>query len=208
MSTLISPGIKAVVLDIFGTVLRIQNPVRPYRQLQALMAAHGRSALQDDAIRMMTVNVGMIGLAIEEGLPANQRELIRIEKDLFDELARIQPFEDVAPVLKELKHRGLDVGVCSNLAKPYGVPVHLHLPGLDVYSLSYEVGYAKPDERIYAHALHHLKVRPEEVLFIGDTPEADFYGPRRFGMSSCLLDRAGKHPEIQPSIRSLHELVG
>lgn len=207
MSTLISPSIKAVVLDIFGTALRIQNPVRPYRQLQALMAAHGRSALQDDAIRMMTVNVGMIGFAIQEGLPAIHQELIRIEKDLFDELARIQPFEDVAPVLAELKHRGLAVGVCSNLAKPYGVPVRLHFPGLDAYSLSYEVGYTKPDERIYEHALHHLRVRPEEVLFIGDTPVADFYGPREFGMSSCLLDRLGKYPDIQPSIRSLHELV-
>lgn len=207
MSALLSPGIKAVVLDIFGTLLKIQSPVRPYRQLQALMAAHGRSVLQDDAIRMMTLDVGMIGFAIQEGLPADQLELIKIEKNLLDELARIRPFEDVAPVLAELKHRGFAVGICSNLAKPYGVPVHLHFPGLDAYSFSYEVGYAKPDERIYAHAVHHLKVRPEEVLFIGDTPEADFYGPRRFGMSSCLLDRAGKHPDIQPSIRSLLELV-
>jgi putative hydrolase of the HAD superfamily len=37
--------------------------------------------------------------------------------------------------------------------------------------LSCEVGYAKPDPRIYAIALHSVRADPADALFIDDTPE-------------------------------------
>ncbi|MCX5421949.1 HAD family phosphatase [Streptomyces sp. NBC_00078] len=41
---------------------------------------------------------------------------------------------------------------------------------VDAIVLSCEVGYAKPDPRIYAAALQCLGARPAETLFIDDTP--------------------------------------
>ncbi|WBP92166.1 HAD family hydrolase [Kitasatospora cathayae] len=41
---------------------------------------------------------------------------------------------------------------------------------VDAIVLSCEVGYAKPDPRIYAAALQRVGARPAETLFIDDTP--------------------------------------
>ncbi|CAM4242365.1 HAD family phosphatase [Nocardia ninae] len=41
---------------------------------------------------------------------------------------------------------------------------------VDAIVLSCEVGYAKPDPRIYIAALQRVGARPEEALFIDDTP--------------------------------------
>ncbi|MFF9478035.1 HAD family hydrolase [Streptomyces sp. NPDC014733] len=41
---------------------------------------------------------------------------------------------------------------------------------VDAIVLSYEVGYSKPDPRIYASALQRVGSRPAETLFIDDTP--------------------------------------
>ena len=41
----------------------------------------------------------------------------------------------------------------------------------DTVVLSCEVGYAKPDPRIYAIALHSVRADPADALFIDDTPE-------------------------------------
>ncbi|MGW0477257.1 HAD-IA family hydrolase [Streptomyces coeruleorubidus] len=41
---------------------------------------------------------------------------------------------------------------------------------VDTLVLSYEVGFAKPDPRIYTVALQRLGADPADVLFIDDTP--------------------------------------
>ena len=45
-----------------------------------------------------------------------------------------------------------------------------HLDLVDAVVLSCEVGYAKPDPRIYLAALRRVGTRPARTLFIDDTP--------------------------------------
>lgn len=52
----------------------------------------------------------------------------------------------------------------------------------DAIVLSCEVGYAKPDPRIYAAALQRVGSRPAETLFIDDTP-GHVASARTFGMT-------------------------
>ncbi len=54
----------------------------------------------------------------------------------------------------------------------------------DAIVLSFEAGVTKPDEKIYRIALRNLKVKPEEVLFVGDDFENDVKVPRRVGMKT------------------------
>ena len=72
---------------------------------------------------------------------------------------------------------------------PYGKVVSSLLPTLDVYAWSYEVGAIKPEPQIYQYLIDQLGCHAKEVLFIGDTPLADFSGPNEFGMSAHLIDR-------------------
>ncbi|MFD2369154.1 HAD family hydrolase [Brevibacillus sp. GCM10020057] len=60
--------------------------------------------------------------------------------------------------------------------------------------LSELIGYHKPDPRIYAAVLETLQVTPEQVLFVGDSWEADVAGPIDAGLSAVWINPQGKQP--------------
>ncbi|BBL69320.1 HAD family hydrolase [Methanoculleus chikugoensis] len=55
---------------------------------------------------------------------------------------------------------------------------------------SSDLGYQKPDPRIYAAALGRIGLSAPEVLFIGDNPENDVDAPRRLGMQALHVEEA------------------
>ncbi|ABN58111.1 MULTISPECIES: HAD family hydrolase [Methanoculleus] len=55
---------------------------------------------------------------------------------------------------------------------------------------SSDLGYQKPDDRIYAAALERMRLSAPEVLFIGDNAENDVDAPRRFGMQALHVEEA------------------
>lgn len=57
------------------------------------------------------------------------------------------------------------------------------------------IGYHKPDPRIYATAVEQLGVVPEQVLFVGDTWEADVAGAMDAGFSAVWINPQGKKPK-------------
>jgi putative hydrolase of the HAD superfamily len=86
------------------------------------------------------------------------------------------------------------LAVVSNTHTPTLVPNHLAAMGLseamDAVVLSVEVGRRKPHPAIYQAALDRLGIEARDAVFVGDTFEADFAGPRRAGMDAVLIDPA------------------
>lgn len=79
--------------------------------------------------------------------------------------------------------------MCSNLSVDYAPALNMHpdlSPAFTV--LSFEVGYVKPDPEIYGIVLSRAGLRPDQVLFVGDTPAADIEGPRQAGMRGMHID--------------------
>ncbi len=102
-------------------------------------------------------------------------------------------------VLEELKKRGLRLAVVSNwdVLLPRVLASMGLLPYFDAVFASAALGVKKPDPAIYAHALKALGVEPEEVLFVGDRPDADVEVPRQLGMQALLVDpRTGIVPVL------------
>jgi putative hydrolase of the HAD superfamily len=60
---------------------------------------------------------------------------------------------------------------------------------LDVTVFSYQLGFRKPDPRIYTHALTAVGVRPEDAFFVGDGGSDEHRGARAIGMSAVLVTR-------------------
>jgi len=61
--------------------------------------------------------------------------------------------------------------------------------------VSEEAGYRKPDPRIFQDALEATGLAaPEQVMFVGDNPEADIDGARRFGMKAAWVRRGRPYP--------------
>jgi len=90
-------------------------------------------------------------------------------------------------LLESLRGLGLRLGLVSNAIDP---PWLLHrdlaelgvAKRLDVAVFSSEVGYRKPDPRIFQAALQRLDVAPERALFVGDRLYEDVRGAGGLGM--------------------------
>lgn len=203
---MLQSGVKAVIFDVFGTLVRIGDKRHPYRQLQALMLRHGRAPRPEDATRMMTLDTGLAGLTKAFGVTIPAHELADIEADLYQELPTIGLYPETLSTLASLREAGLKLAICSNLAAPYAIAPKLLLPPMDAYAWSFALGAVKPDARLYRYLCEELQCDPAEALFVGDTPAADFDGPRSFGMQACLIDRNGSR-SVRPSIENLSDIL-
>jgi len=95
-------------------------------------------------------------------------------------------------LLRELRGRGLKLGVISNTLQPGRyLDDSLARKGLleffpaRIYSS--EVRVAKPHPAIFRAALAALDVPPERALHVGDRPEADVAGAHGVGMKAVLI---------------------
>ena len=61
--------------------------------------------------------------------------------------------------------------------------------------VSQDVGYRKPDARIFRDALEATGLTaPEHAMFVGDNPAADIDGAKRFGMQTAWIRRGRRYP--------------
>jgi putative hydrolase of the HAD superfamily len=120
-------------------------------------------------------------------------------------------YDDTLPTLKELKNRGLILGLVSNVVQDMeSTYSELGLqPYLDFKVTSSEVGFDKPQPEIFMAALEKAHVKPEESIYVGDQYHLDIVGARGVGIKAVLIDRNDYSPEITdcPRIRSLTEIT-
>jgi HAD superfamily hydrolase (TIGR01549 family) len=85
------------------------------------------------------------------------------------------PYDDTAPVLRELAARSVPVGIVSDIV--WDLRRDIAAQGLadtvQSYSLSYLLGCEKPDPRMFATACDELGVDPRRTLMVGDNPARD-----------------------------------
>jgi putative hydrolase of the HAD superfamily len=124
-------------------------------------------------------------------------------------------YPDAAPALRALRRAGLSIGVCSNWG--WELDAFLRQVGLltlvDVAVTSARAGARKPHPRIYAHTAAALGVRPDEVVFVGDSWGPDVQGPRQAGMTAVHLwredERAGQTaPDLGDGAHRINDLAG
>ena len=82
------------------------------------------------------------------------------------------PFPDTESVLRELKHRGVKVGVVSNVAEDLR-PVfaeHGWADLVDGFAHSFDLGVEKPDPKLFLAACAAIGTDPGKTLVVGDHP--------------------------------------
>lgn len=200
---------KAVVFDVFGTMAWIRDKRRPYVKLLELLVRAGRKPQQDDGSRLMSENVGLAGAAHLLGVDIPASALAALEIELYAELCTIELYPETVSTLTSLRNAGIKIGLCSNLAAPYAVPIKFLLPfTLDAYAWSFESGAVKPDQLIYKKVCQSLGTDPEQVVMVGDTFEADYNGPRNYGMQAAFLDRRGLNTHVvEHQLKTLDDIL-
>jgi putative hydrolase of the HAD superfamily len=112
-------------------------------------------------------------------------------------------FEDVVPVLEELRAAELRIAVVSNGIRDLTEFVAHHQLDVDVIVDSRSHGRVKPHPTIFLAALDALAVVPAEAVMVGDSLEEDYEGARALGMRAILVDRENRHPQFEERLTDL-----
>ena len=191
-------SVRAVLFDFSGTLASLEHRDHWFDGMD-LDAA--RRAQVMDRMTHPTASVRHDAWEHRDLDPALHREAylhVLRESGLADEDAEavyarcIDPAEwdvypDTVPVLAALRDTGIRTAVVSNIAWDIRAVLVPAGAEADEYVLSYEVGAAKPDRRIFSAALSRLGVDAAATLMVGDSEENDG-AARELGCAFALVD--------------------
>ena len=116
-------------------------------------------------------------------------------------------YDDVTEALADLRAADLRIGLVSKSARDVREFARHHGLDVDAGISSFHHGRTKPHASIFRAVLDLLGVEPDEAAMVGDTIADDIDGARALGMRAILLDRGGLHPDFEPRIGTLGELL-
>ena len=101
-------------------------------------------------------------------------------------------FDGVSQTLHELKRKGYLLGIITDTAVPTTNKLRWFEAGgfgdvWDAFISSKDVGFQKPDRRIFQSALDQVHLSPEQTCFIGHSPE-ELDGARAIGMHTISFN--------------------
>ena len=226
---------KAVGFDLWETLItdttelsRAQLDLRLQRMEEAL-ASHGRADLAGEierAHRDVWKRCQELYWSRDEDIPCRRQiehflEELGLDPFSFPEEAvdalehayahaavEILPreVEGASDTLRELKRRGLRVGLISNTGRTPGYALREILSRLglsewiDVMVFSNEHGVCKPQPSIFEELRRGLDAEPDEMLFIGDNVYVDVYGAQRSGIRGIHFDPPVRGLAVAPHV--------
>ncbi|MBM3333090.1 HAD family hydrolase [Candidatus Sumerlaeota bacterium] len=222
--------IKAVFFDVDNTLYDFER-VRRYGLLMALQHLYERLPNTRGRITLELLMKLREQVAVE--MPDADSRLIEVrtesfrralaicghKDDLAPDLARIYyetrfccatPYSGTLEVLPRLHGRYV-LGIISNGDTQLG---EIGIKNcFDHIIMADEVGFAKPDRRIFEIAMDRVPCRPDEFIYVGDSPELDVVGAKNAGARVVWFNPSGQTypaglapPDFE--ISDLGELVG
>lgn len=105
-------------------------------------------------------------------------------------LEKMTPFKYVMPLMKQLKHRKIEIGILTDLTAhiQYRKIKKLCITEyIDAIVTSEEAGVEKPSSIAFSRIIQKLHCNPEEILMIGDSQKKDIDGAVNVGMRGMLF---------------------
>lgn len=167
-------------LGISVNTVRIQNLVRSFANRPDNVVMK-----MEEQFREILSNLG-----IEKYSEEVLQELIQAHWRPYIQNARVR--RGVKKLMRYLKKMEFKLGIVANIWSGGMNPV-LERFGLDkifdTTVASIDVGFKKPDPKIFQLTLNQLELSPEEVIMVGDNPRMDIQGAHELGMATVRLMR-------------------
>jgi len=172
---------------------------------------HREGRLQLDAARREVVRLALRDLGAENpGLADCIGDAYSERRDLA-----MAPLPDAIETVRWLRESGRRLALLTNgaAAAQRRKIARFEIADLfDAILVEGELGFGKPDERVYHRALSALGVTPADAWMVGDHLDFDVAAPQRLGLSAVWIDvRGGGVPHastVKPDyiVRSLAEI--
>lgn len=225
-------NIKLITFDVTNTLLKFRLP--PWHYYTLIAKEHGykgtNEIIKTNLIGNMKVmwakypNYGkssiswekwwshVVKMTLKDHLPATT-DLDDIARKLINKFGTSECWcvaEGGHNLLDKLKNLNKPIGVISNFdPRLNDILQHLNLINyFDFIITSYDIGYSKPDERIFQSAIIKSKndMQPSNALHIGDDFEKDYVGARAAGWNAILINSDVKSEEIPAPQHVFHSL--
>lgn len=220
--------LDAVFWDIGGVIVRLETIQAGHREfVESLLAEYDSSLSVEEALDTWRSELGTyfrggegteyrtaregyqvaVDAILDDNFDADEVEWEPLFQRIHDEYA--QPHDGVVETIAALAATDLHLGVISDvdheegkrLLENFGVLSHF-----DAFTSSEEVGYKKPDSRIFATALEKADVDGEDGLMIGDRYRNDMEGAADVGMTTVAYG-AEDGPAVDYQITDLQEVL-
>jgi len=190
--------IKIIVFDLWNTLA-----YKKYRRGDALSMwkATGEKGNYRNFLKTYEKNLQTSKISLEKGYGKMLDELnILYDNNLLKKFVKYRKrleshlilYKYVVPFLKILKHKGYKVGVLSN--SRYEQKENIKRSQLskyvDKFFFSFDIGSIKPDLKNFKYVLSYFKVKPSEVLMIGNSYKDDILPARKLGMKTIHFQGA------------------
>ena len=172
---------------------------------------HREGRLRLDAARREVVGLALRDLGVEDlALAVGIGDVYSYYRDLG-----MAPLPDAIETVKWLRESGRRLALLTNgaAAAQRRKIARFEIEGLfDAIFVEGELGFGKPDERVYQRALSALGVAPADAWMVGDNLDFDVAAPQKLGVSGVWIDVRGlgvpEHSTVKPDhiVRSLAEL--
>lgn len=170
------PAPKAFIFDLDGTLIDSLADIA--ESINRMLDARGYPRCQQEVFKQM-VGDGMEKL-VERALPQDVRNeaLIKVcveeYRAHYDTLwnAQTRPYPGIVEMLKTLQARGMKLGVISNKAHRFTVPMTEHFFGADVFDhiLGQRTQVPRKPAPDGAHEMAtFLGLRTDEMAYVGDS---------------------------------------
>lgn len=168
--------LKAFIFDLDGTLIDSLADIA--ESINRMLSARGYPRCEVEIFKQM-VGDGMEKL-VERALPESAREPALIHTCVEEYRAhydllwqdQTRPYAGIVETLAELKARGLKIGVISNKAHRFTVPMSEHFFGADCFDFilgQREEVPRKPDAAGGLEAAAILGLQPAECAYVGDS---------------------------------------
>mgnify|MGYP001085265577 CR=1 FL=1 len=130
------------------------------------------------------------------GLPTEPEDIKELQEAYVSPVLSVPPVlnQEAASTLQAMRNRVHRIGLISNTGRSPGRTLRQLLDKFGIFDFfdatvfSDEVGWLKPDQRIFTAAAEKLGIEIGKIIHIGDDLERDVWGAKQAGMRALLFE--------------------